>query len=161
MYNFNKKYNLFLLKYIAVIVSYYLIILIPNNFLLEQYLKSTAFFSSIIINWFSGNVSQIGDVIVGNNFSVQISFGCEGTEPIILFLAGVIAFETSKKKKLIGISLGIITLYILNLFRIVILFFVGSKDLALFSALHDVYLQIILIVIAVFMLLLWINYAKK
>lgn len=40
-------------------------------------------------------------------------------------------------------------------------FFVGSKDLALFSALHDVYLQIILIVIAVFMLLLWINYAKK
>lgn len=98
MYNFNKKYNLFLLKYIAVIVSYYLIILIPNNFLLEQYLKSTAFFSSIIINWFSGNVSQIGDVIVGNDFSVQISFGCEGTEPIILFLAGVIAFETSKKR---------------------------------------------------------------
>lgn len=161
MTKFDKKYNFFLLKYLAVIISYYLLVLIKNNYLLEQYLRSTAFFSTIIINWFTSGVRNIGDVIVGNNFSVQISFGCEGTEPIILFLAGVLAFETTYKKKLVGAVIGVVTLYSLNIIRIVILFFVGGNDIELFNALHDIYLQLILILISISMLILWINYAKK
>ena len=98
---------------------------------------------------------------MGTNFSVQISFGCEGTEPIILFVAGVIAFESTIRKKAIGVLSGIVILYTLNLIRIVILFFVGGNDVDLFIALHDIYLQIVLILIAISMLLYWINYAKK
>ncbi|MFA7325196.1 MAG: archaeosortase/exosortase family protein [Candidatus Kapaibacterium sp.] len=161
MANLNKKYNIFLVKYIVVIISYYLLLMIPNNFILEQYLRSTAFFSSLIINLFTEGVRNVGDVIMGNNFSVQISFGCEGTEPMILFVAGVLAFDTKIKKKAIGVLSGIILLYILNLVRIVILFFVGSNDVELFVALHDIYLQLALILIALSMLLFWINYAKK
>jgi len=159
--NINKKYNLFLLKYLVVIISYYLILLIPNNYILEQYLNSTAFFSSSIISLFTTGVKNVGDIIMSNTFSVQISFGCEGTEPMILFIAGVLAFDASCKKKVVGITLGIFLLYLLNLIRIVILFFVGSSDIELFIALHDIYLQLILIIISILMLIYWINYAKR
>jgi len=135
--------------------------LIPNNYILEQYLRSTAFFSSQIINWFTVGVRNVGDVIIGNDFSVQISFGCEGTEPMILFVAGVLAFDATLRKKVIGVISGIVLLFILNLIRIVILFFVGSENIELFAALHDIYLQLALIIISILMLLFWINYAKK
>lgn len=161
MANFSKKYNIFLIKYILVIISYYLLLLIPNNYILEQYLRSTAFFSSIIINWFTEGVRQVGDVIMGNTFSVQISYGCEGTEPMLLFIAGVLAFDTTIRKKVIGVISGIVILYILNLIRIVILFFAGSNNVELFVALHDIYLQLTLVLIAIIMLLYWIKYAKK
>lgn len=161
MENKQKQYVIFLIKYFSVILLFYILLLIFEDNLLEQYLESTALFASALLNLFYNNIAVVGSKISNSYFSVQVSYGCDGTEAIILFLAGIIAFKTNIKKKIIGISIGIILIYLLNIFRIVILFYVGNINTGFFNSLHTIYFPILFIMIPILLLLVWIDYVKK
>lgn len=157
-----RKYLLtYLVKYISVIILYYGIILATDGDFLKQYLEVTAFLVSKILSLFSDNISSIGNIISNNVFSVQISFGCDGTEAIMLFFAGIVATRTNWKSKLTGIITGFFTIYILNLLRIIALFFAGNYNLNLFNALHTIYFPILFIIIPLIFLYFWMGYAQK
>lgn len=113
--------------------------------------------SSYILNLAGQKTSVTGDLIYSGRFSVAIKNGCDAVEPMALFVAGIIAYPSSVKKKLIGIFPGIIIIFILNIFRVVALFLTGVYKQSLFEIMHVEIWQMIFIMIAVGMWLIWLR----
>ncbi|MBI3479742.1 MAG: archaeosortase/exosortase family protein [Nitrosomonadales bacterium] len=69
-----------------------------------------------------------GHRILSPHGSLSVLNGCEGTETLFLLSAAIFAFRTTWKNKLKGILLGAALVYVLNLARIVVLFFAAQND---------------------------------
>lgn len=161
MENKRKLFLFFVIKYFSVVLLFYIIILFIKDNLLKQYLESIALLASNIIGLFDKSIVHNGSRISNDFFSIQISFGCDGSEAMMLLLAGIVAYKTEIRKKLFGLILGLITIFLLNLLRIVALFYIGYSDIDLFNSFHLTYFPILFIIIPIVMFLIWIDYVKK
>jgi exosortase H (IPTLxxWG-CTERM-specific) len=88
---------------------------------------------------------------------LNIKRGCDAIEATALFAAAVIAFPVSFRKKIPGLLIGILTLAMINLIRIVTLFIAGIENPGIFNFLHDQLWQVIYIAISVLLLILWLR----
>lgn len=86
-------------------------------------------------------------------FAYEISRGCTGLVPIAFLVVAVLAYPADSRTKLVGLSLGVPFLAVLNLIRLVHLFYLGVHQPQLFELAHKVLWQAV-IVLAV--LALWI-----
>ena len=112
--------------------------------------------SAIILNIFGEGASAHDTSIVSPRDSVSIAHGCDAIEPIGLFLAAVLAFPTSLRSKIPGLILGTAMLMIMNLVRIVSLFYTRVYWPSAFDTMHiDVWQPAFI----VFSLLFWITWA--
>jgi len=148
----------FLVKFIGIIAIYYLIIALFGTDYLSPYLNFSAWLSSGILNIFLGNVSNDGYQIIGEGVSLTLSYGCDGTDQFIVFIAGVASIPSSLAKKIIGIIVGLISIYFLNLFRIIGLYVIALKDFSLFETFHVVVFPIMFILISLYFWYLWIKW---
>ena len=160
------KSNKIVLKFVGYfglfIASYYILINIGwlDGFL-DFYKQSTAVISSGILNILGSNTYTDASKILTTGFSLEIGTGCEGTEPIAIFLSALFAFPMKFKFKLPGIISGILVLYILNQIRIVILFYVGISAPNTLRTLHDEVFPIIFIFIAIILWGIWLGWSVK
>ncbi len=148
----------FLVKFIGIIALYYLIIAVFGTDYLSPYLNISAWISSGILSLFTNSAYSVGHQIIGDGVSLSLSYGCDGTDQFIVFIAGVLSFPSSLNKKLIGISSGLVAIYFLNLFRIIGLFFVANNDFSLFETFHVVVFPIIFIIISLIFWYIWIKW---
>lgn len=95
---------------------------------------------------FSDNVSFGGDKIIFKGFPVEIIDECTGLFEALIFIAAVLAFSTSLKKKLIGITLGVPAIYLFNIMRIIFLLMAGAASQRLFDFMHLYFWQGTLII---------------
>ncbi len=105
-----------------------------------------------------GEVSNIGYQIMGEGVSLSLSYGCDGTDQFIVFIAGVMSIPSSFSKKAIGISVGLLSIYFLNLFRIIGLYIIALKDISLFETFHVVVFPIIFIIISLIFWYIWLKW---
>lgn len=147
--------------FLGVIALYYIILITFNESIFNWYIELTAQLSGGLINIFGGNVTIEGIRIISESFVIFLSFGCEGSEAIMIFIAGVLAFPASFKKKIIGLSAGVLFLYFMNLFRIVILFYIGHYRIGSFDAFHNEILPIFFIIFSLIIWGIWIKWATK
>ena len=83
-----------------------------------------------------------------SGFAVSIEAGCNGVEATIVLIAGVLAFPASWRQKGLAILLGFIAIQLLNILRIVSLFYLGQWNLSIFEWAH-LYLWPVLIMLDV------------
>jgi exosortase/archaeosortase family protein len=151
----------FLGIFIGIIFLYYLMIMLTENSIFNGYIQFITYLSGNVLNIFSDNV-EIGSLWLRyNTFTISVAFGCEGTEPLIIFLAGVFAFPIAFKYKLIGASLGISVLLVLNIFRIVALVLIGFHYNEMFTSFHEEIFPILFIFISILLWLIWIQSSLK
>ena len=118
--------------------------------------------SAALLTLFDDQVRSTGRIIshAGNGFAVSIEAGCNGVEAAIVLVAGVIAFPSPWKSKIWAIVLGFLAIQVMNILRIVSLFYLGQWNLDLFTYTH-LYVWPVLImldVLVVFLLYLrWVN----
>ena len=117
--------------------------------------------SSKLLHLIGQQSSVSGDIIFSNQFSVEIKKGCDAVEPMALFVAGIIAFPASVRKKLAGILVGLLIIFFLNIVRIVVLFLTGIYMRSLFDAMHVEVWQMIFILVAIAIWLLWLRWAVR
>ena len=160
----NKQLIKFFVIFITVISLYYLAVGVFNN-MFDGYINFTAWISAKFFGIFGIAAKVQANVIITQRSILSLSFGCEGTEPIIIFLAGVLAFPIGIKPKIIGLASGIITLYCLNIIRILGLYYVTIKLPYMFESFHVVIFPIIFIILSILTFILWmrisIKYRKK
>jgi exosortase family protein XrtF len=65
-------------------------------------------------------------VIDNGTAIIQVFEGCNGINVMIVFLSFVIAFTGTLKKTLLFVGVGLLSIYIANLFRVSLLFFVAK-----------------------------------
>lgn len=93
------------------------------------------------------------------SFSMGIVRGCDALEPVAAFTAAVLASPVAFRLKLPGIVIGAGALLIINLFRIVMLFFVGLHARNLFDLIHLDIWQAVFVVLAIAFWALWVQWA--
>lgn len=114
--------------------------------------------SAALIIPFDEHVRASGRIIshTQTGFAVSIEAGCNGVEAAIVLIAGVLAFPATPKRKAVAITLGFLAIQVMNIARIISLFYLGQWNLDVFTWTH-LYLWPVLImldVLVVFMLYL-------
>ncbi len=89
---------------------------------------------------------------------MEVKFGCNGLEAILLYCAAVLAFPASWKQRLMGIFLGSSLLQLFNLLRIALLAWVLEYHHTIFDVMHEYITQSIMIVIAFVIFLIYLQY---
>lgn len=130
----------------------------------EKYviLPFTSFIADIsvwIITFFDDGVVAYANIIrdQATGFGVRIERGCNGVEAMIILFAAIFAFPAPLKNKLLGFVAGFFAIQILNLVRIVSLFYLGQWNQVAFEWFHLYLWQALIILDALVVWLIWLR----
>ena len=104
----------------------------------------------------SGDVFWNGQLVTYNGFTLQIIDECTGLLEMVIYMAAVISYLTTVRKKVLGIVLGLAAIYILNVFRIVFLLIAGAYSPGLFKFMHLYFWQATLIIMIAAVWVAWL-----
>jgi len=126
--------------------------------LFPAYLRLNAQVSAAILRLLGEDAHATGISIASSRFGLEIKRGCDATEPCFLLIAAVLAFPAPWKSKFAPIMLGPTVLLLLNLLRIVSLYYAGVYWPGAFEFIHvDVWQTLFLCIT----MLLWIVWAWR
>jgi len=111
--------------------------------------------SSGILNLFGQDTVVVGTTVQSNLFGITVVTACTGLFITGLFLVAVMAFPTRWRSKAIGVGIGIGGIFVVNIVRLVSLYFIGIHWPGFLDAAHQLVWQSLLIVVAVALWLLW------
>lgn len=114
--------------------------------------------SGSILNVFGANVFVNQTEIGSSAFQISVKAGCDAFAPMILFAISILAFPVSFRAKFLPIIIGILILGVLNIIRIITLYYsgiYGSQEF--FQILHEDVWQIFFVTFTVFLWLIWIR----
>lgn len=114
-----------------------------------------ALISSGILNVFGQDTVVVGTTVQSSLFGISVVTACTGIFITGLFLIAVAAFPTRWLAKLIGAGIGIGGIFVVNIVRLVSLYFIGVHWPGFLDQAHQLIWQSLLIVIAVALWLLW------
>ena len=117
----------------------------------------TADVTGFFLKLFGISVVVSGRVVSLSNFSMEVVGECTGLYEMLIFLAAMIAYPASYRKKLIGAGLGIPLLYVINIVRMVFIAIVGNWSPETFDFMHLYFWQVAMILIIVSVWVLWIE----
>jgi len=151
------------------------LVLVLSLFILELYepirqaviLPFTGFLASIsagIMQIFDADVLSNGDIISSKtnaSHAVKIAPGCNGVEAVIVLFAAIFAFPSKFMHKIYGFILGFFGIQLLNVVRIISLFYLLQWDKNWFDWFHLYLWQALIILDALVVWLIWLRYLPK
>ncbi len=132
-----------------------------NKRFLPYYMEFNARASAGILSVLGEGASANGTAVVSARYSVDIRHGCDAIEPSALFIAAVLAFPGRWLSKIPGLIAGTVVLAIINLIRIVTLFYTGIYKPEWFQAMHVDVWQPVFILLALTLWVLWALWATR
>ena len=111
---------------------------------------------SLSLNLFGIGPAVSGTVIMGEQgFAVDILNGCNGIYVVGIVVSAVLAFPSTMKEKLVGLVVGVAGVQLVNLIRIVSLYYIGLTNPALFDRFHHYVWQTGVIVLSMAIWIFW------
>lgn len=121
----------------------------------------TARGASVLLRAAGEETSAQGVVVAGRDFKVAVRRGCDPFEPVVLFGAAVIAFPAASRKKLVGLAIGSMILFGINLVRVASLYLAGRSHPAWFECVHQEIWPALFILFSVLLWLAWLAWARR
>jgi len=134
---------------------------LTNSSVFEDFRNFTARATAFTLNLFGGDVNVDGTMLSSPDFSMGIIAACTGIIPIVIFIAATLAYPATLRQKAIGIVLGVLGIYAVNLIRTTTLFVVGAHSPGFFDTAHYLVWQSLMILIAVLFWLLWVSRVSR
>ncbi len=125
-----------------------------------KYLALNAQASVPFIRIFDSGALAEGNHIRSPRFSLEIKHGCDALQPTAFFVFAMLSSPVpiSLRRRILPILIGTAALLVLNIFRIVTLFYSGLKFPTLFETLHlDIWQAVFIFLPLVF----WIGWALR
>jgi exosortase H (IPTLxxWG-CTERM-specific) len=115
--------------------------------------------STSIVTLFDPNVVATGNVIrsVSNGFAVSIEAGCNGVEATLVLCAAILAFPAPWRHKAYGILIGVVAIQLLNIVRVISLFYLGQWSFAVFEWAHLYVWQALIMLDVLIVWLIWVR----
>lgn len=126
-----------------------------TDYILQPLNSFTAGGSAWLMGLFGTETDHLGSRIMSEAGSVNIAEGCNSAYATIIFLAGIFAFPTGWRQKLLGAILGTVALFVINLARVVTLVYLSGSNKDLFDEAHLYIWQFAIILIGGLLWLLW------
>ena len=156
----NRKPLRFLALFALIFAACYLLFgVIPRvRFgVINPYTEFLAKAVAAVINLFGAGALANGALVYSPRYSMDIAMGCDGVEASCLYLAGVLAFPTSWRARLIGLAIGVPLIQAINLARLVGLYYVGMYLPSVADQIHDYVAQTIVILLSTAILIFWLE----
>ncbi len=128
---------------------------------IPKYMRFNARASAAVLNLLGEGASVHGTSVSSPRYSVDIRHGCDAIEPSALFIAAVLAFPSTMRSKLPGLIAGTVVLAVINLVRIVSLFYTGIHFPRAFEVVHADVWQPIFILLALTLWVIWALWAAR
>ena len=132
-----------------------------NDAVIVPYTAFIARISGAVLRLFGEQATVSGCVVSSPRFAVTIFNGCNGLITSLIFVSGVLAFPARWPAKVIGVAGGLLAIQLINLIRIVSLFFIGIFFPALFNDAHTSIWQSIVILAGVGLWIAWAHFFVK
>ncbi len=128
-----------------------------RNGIIKPYTVLIAKAIAVVVNLFGASAITDGTTVQSGTFSLNIAMGCDGVEATCLFLAGVLAFPTTWRARFIGLAIGIPIIQVINLARLVGLYYAGIYLPSLIEQIHVYIAQSIVILLSTVVLIYWLE----
>jgi len=118
-----------------------------------------AHLSTSIVTLFDGSVVSAGKIMrsTTNGFAVSIEAGCNGVEATLVLLAAMLAFPAPWKHKFLGLVIGIVAVQLLNILRVISLFYLGQWNYDVFEWAHLYVWQALIMLDVLVVWLIWVR----
>jgi exosortase H (IPTLxxWG-CTERM-specific) len=148
----------FVTRYVAVLaVGFGLMALTPvNEHFINPYTTFVAHEARVVLNLLGEGATVNGQILSSPRFAVAIYNGCNGLEAMLIFVCGVLAFPAPWKRRLVGLALGFLAIQVINIIRVVSLFYIGIHVPSWFSISHVFIWQTLIILAGVVLWLVWV-----
>jgi exosortase family protein XrtM len=93
--------------------------------------------------------------LISANVDLEIVRGCDGAGVLFLMVSAILVFPSKLKRKVIGLILGIVLIYVLNLLRIGVLYFVIAYHPYWFQLIHVYLAPTLMVIVACAYFALW------
>jgi exosortase H (IPTLxxWG-CTERM-specific) len=148
--------------FLMVLVSLFTLELIPfiHKAVILPFTAFVAYISATVASLFDSSIQADGIVMrsMENGTAVQIMPGCNGVEAMICLAAAIIAFDASWKHKLAGLISGFFAIQVLNVVRIISLFYLLQWNKDWFEWAHLYVWQALIILDALIIFILWVRW---
>lgn len=155
----------FVLIYIILMVSFFFFIAFkPIQDILDingLYTEAIVFITAKFLALLNIPASASGSLIKLPEISLDVKFGCNGLEAVMIYSCAVLAYPASIKLKALGVLGGFLVIQILNLIRIVALGYAAVNFRSLFDLIHIYVAQGIMIVIALGAFFIFLHYVER
>jgi len=127
--------------------------------LVVPWTNALAAISASIVTLFDPDVVASGKVIrsVTSGFAVSIEAGCNGVEATIVLCAAILAFPAPWRHKAVGLVVGALAVQLLNIVRVISLFYIGQWDFAMFEWAHQYVWQALIMLDVLIVWLIWVR----
>ncbi|MCU7838806.1 MAG: exosortase H [Candidatus Thiodiazotropha sp. (ex Troendleina suluensis)] len=152
----------FVLLFSLFLTGLFVIELLPAGQVLVvlPFTEVIAHISAWLIQLFDQEVTSYGIVLQDkvSGFAVSIEAGCNGVEATIVLIAAMLAFPAAGHMKLVGIATGFVAIQVMNLMRIISLFYLGQWSQTAFEWAHLYIWQSLIILDVLIVFLIWLRY---
>lgn len=124
---------------------------------LFAFLAFTAQTTGFVLNILGMNVEVNGSLISSGNSAIVVVNECTAIVPMIIFLCAILAYPSNIKHKLLGLPIGLLALFLLNLIRLVSLFYIGAFSQSFLETAHLLIWQPLMILAVVVIWLVWVG----
>lgn len=126
----------------------------------DMYRLSIAFLTSKVVGLMGIPSTYQGSVIQLPSISLDVRFGCDGFEAMIIYSVAIVTFPATWKDKALGIVVGFFMIQVINVLRIVSLAYSGVYYRDIFEVIHVYVAQGIMIAVSLGVFLLYLNYVN-
>ena len=144
-------------KFGALILVLYVFLALPwGDRLLYRDLEFNAWLANATLRLFGEQTHVVQDVVIqSSRFSMGVRRGCDAVEPTWLLCSAMVAFPASLRRKLIGVLLAIATVQVLNLVRILTLYWIAIHLPKFFDSAHLEWWPVLILTATIVLFLRW------
>lgn len=115
-----------------------------------------------LARWISGDsrILAIGSKIVAPDASINILFGCEGADVLMLLTAAVLVVPVSWRKRALGMTAGALVVFCVNQARVLALFFAFVRRPGWFGPIHGLIGPMLVVVAVTAFFLAWLHWTE-
>lgn len=116
-----------------------------------------------VMQVFDSSVRAYGDVIqnIHSGVGVQIEPGCNGVEACIVLVAAILAFPARWRHKFFGIWLGVLAVQVVNVLRVVSLYYLLQWNQPVFEFVHLYMWQALIMLDVLVVWLAWVRFVGQ
>jgi exosortase family protein XrtF len=155
----------FILKALGIFVIWYVVYelwLLPQGDLDEWLSLNIVAVSDGIIQLFGYETWTMYRIIgIGENAGIELVDGCTGISAIGLFLGFILAYPGDWQKRISFSLLGIGVIYLVNIFRIVILVITQEEWMEFFDFTHDYSTTTIFYIVIFALWIVWVQFSDS
>ena len=132
-------------------------------FVVTPWTDTVARVSGVLMRTFDASITTSGNVIGSSDspFAVAIEAGCNGVEATLVLVAAMLAFPAPWRHRVAGIAIGVATVQVLNVIRVVTLFYLGQWNEHVFEWAHLYVWQALIMLDVLIVWVIWVKMAPS